>query len=296
MNKFFPAIGFSGPMTSVGVQHLVNEVLIAPKYRAYTTYGDDTLLAEFRENFGPGFGVSVVGEFDSNDQFRYEYCYPFMTSEDVTTEKKVEIEPRIREEAYAGSFDDARVGVTVIFQLQNLIEYYKRYGEGGNAMAEDRIVSTSLCALSVDGSILLPIEKSAGEAEKSRKWSERRTDVVERAMNGDNGAMQSLTLEDMDLYTAVSKHIQTEDVYTVVDSYFMPYGVECDLYSLMGEIKVVRAVKNRITDEDIYQLKVDCNGFEFWVQINKKDLYGEPMPGRRFQGVVWMQGTVHYLD
>lgn len=235
MNKFFPAIGFSGPMTSVGVQHLVNEVLIAPKYRAYTTYGDDTLLAEFRENFGPGFGVSVVGEFDSNDQFRYEYCYPFMTSEDVTTEKKVEIEPRIREEAYAGSFDDARVGVTVIFQLQNLIEYYKRYGEGGNAMAEDRIVSTSLCALSVDGSILLPIEKSAGEAEKSRKWSERRTDVVERAMNGDNGAMQSLTLEDMDLYTAVSKHIQTEDVYTVVDSYFMPYGVECDLYSLMGK-------------------------------------------------------------
>lgn len=58
----------------------------------------------------------------------------------------------------------------------------------------------------------------------------------------------------------------------------------------------MRAVKNRITDEDIYQLKVDCNGFEFWVQINKKDLYGEPMPGRRFKGVVWMQGTVHYLD
>ena len=48
--------------------------------------------------------------------------------------------------------------------------------------------------------------------------------------------MESLTMEDIDTYTMISRRIQQEDVFTIVDSYFMPYGVECDQYNVMGNI------------------------------------------------------------
>ena len=32
----------------------------------------------------------------------------------------------------------------------------------------------------------------------------------------------------------------------------------------------------------------------FRVGINKMDLLGEPLPGRRFKGKIWMMGTAHF--
>jgi hypothetical protein len=106
---------------------LINEVLEKPQDRAYTTNGDETLLAEFRMNFAKNCGVSVVGEFDPNDQFRYEYCYPYFLSDRISTQANVTIEPRIREEAYSGVVDDLKLGVTLIFHLQNLVEYVRSF-------------------------------------------------------------------------------------------------------------------------------------------------------------------------
>ncbi|MCB5532112.1 DUF3881 family protein, partial [Thomasclavelia ramosa] len=71
--------------------------------------------------------------------------------------------------------------------------------------------------------------------------------------NGDQGAIETLTLEDMDIYSKVSRRLATEDVYSIVDSYFMPYGVECDLYSIMGEILAIRERENTLTGERLYQ-------------------------------------------
>ena len=98
----------------------------------------------------------------------------------------------------------------------------------------------------------------------------------------------------MDIYSTISKKILTEDVFSLVDTYFMPYGVECDQYSVLGEITEISLRKNRITHEEIYVLRLSCNDLEFDVCINKNDLYGEPQIGRRFKGVIWMQGYINY--
>ena len=95
----------------------------------------------------------------------------------------------------------------------------------------------------------------------------------------------------MDLYASVNKHLETQDIYSIVDNYFMPYGVECDMYNIMGDILRVRKVQNKVTEETLVQLQVSCNDIPFTVQINEKDL-----PGRRFKGVIWMQGMVDYPD
>ena len=103
-----------------------------------------------------------------------------------------------------------------------------------------------------------------------------------------------MTLEDMDTYTAISQRIQKEDVFSLVDTYFMPYGVECDQYSILGEITDCHMVQNKLTGEDVWLITVDCNELNFDVCINSKDLYGEPMVGRRMKGVIWLQGKVNY--
>ena len=41
-------------------------------------------------------------------------------------------------------------------------------------------------------------------------------------------------------------------------------------------------------------MTLECNEMTLEVCINKIDLYGEPMVGRRFKGVVWLQGYINY--
>ena len=144
------------------------------------------------------------------------------------------------------------------------------------------------------GSILLPISKNEKQKQKVQKASMNRNQLIDAARKGDEDAIETLTLEDMDTYTSISKKILTEDVFSLVDTYFMPYGVECDQYSIMGEILDISLRTNRITQEEIYVMRLSCNDLQFDVCINKQDLYGEPQAGRRFKGVVWMQGYINY--
>ena len=107
-------------------------------------------------------------------------------------------------------------------------------------------------------------------------------------------AIESLTLEDIDMYTSITKRAVKEDILSIVDSYFMPYGISCDQYSILGTILDVKIVTNQVTDEDIYILSLNCNDLLFDICINKQDLLGEPLPGRRFRGSIWMQGSIDF--
>jgi len=72
--------------------------------------------------------------------------------------------------------------------------------------------------------------------------------------------------------------------------------VECDHYSVLGEIKDCRKVRNSMTKEECYIMTISANDLVFDVCINKEDLYGEPAVGRRFKGVIWMQGYINFPD
>ena len=86
----------------------------------------------------------------------------------------------------------------------------------------------------------------------------------------------------------------TEDILSIVDTYFMPYGIESDQYSIMGEILDYYVIKNKNTQEESYVLTINSNHLVFDVCINQEDLEGVPAPGRRFKGIIWMQGQIHY--
>lgn len=74
----------------------------------------------------------------------------------------------------------------------------------------------------------------------------------------------------------------------------MPYGIECDQYNVMGEITECVQTTNSRTGERLYQLSLLCNDIAFDVCINEKDLMGVPEVGRRFKGVIWLQGKINF--
>lgn len=203
------------------------------------------------------------------------------------------MERHAAKESYAGVCDDIKVGVSLIFYLQNMIPYVKAQA---CKQLPIRGTTLTLSALSLQGTIMMPIQKDEQQKKQIKKESKNRTNLIAAARRGDEDAIETLTLEDMDIYSTISKKIQKEDVFSLVDTYFMPYGVECDQYSVLGEIMDYHMVTNKLTGEKIYQITIYCNELTFDLCINAKDLYGEPQVGRRFKGSIWLQGFINFPD
>ncbi len=293
MHKFLRAVGFSKIKDRKELTKLITDSIQNAGKRSYVTTGDNIILAEFARDFADGIGFAVCGEFDEDDKFIYEYYYPYLVPTGISTEEDINVERHAAQYSYAGVCNEPRIGVTLIFYLQNMIPYVKYENEDHFPI---RGTTLSLSALSIKGQILMPIAKTEKEKEVAKKKNNYRNKLINNARRGDETAIESLTLDDMDLYTTLSKKIRKQDVYSLVDSYFMPYGVECDHYSVLGEIKETRTVENSMTKEKIHIMRVNCNDLEFDVCINDEDLLGEPAVGRRFKGNIWMQGYINFPD
>ena len=291
MHKFLRAVGFSEYTDKKKIRQLIRDTVLGATERAYISKDDKSLLAEFDRDFADGIGIAVCGEFDEEDNFSYDYYYPYLKSRTVSTTEDVSVERHASRESYAGICEDPKVGVSLIFYLQNMIPYLKYQNTDRLPV---RGTTVSLSALSCQGTIMMPIQKSEWQKKKIQKDSVVRNRLIQAARCGDEDAIESLTLDDMDIYTAISRRIQKTDVFSLVDTYFMPYGVECDQYSVLGEILDCREEKNALTGERLFLLSLNCNDLEIQVCINAKDLVGEPMTGRRFRGSIWLQGFINY--
>lgn len=285
------AIGFSNYTDRKKLKELLTDVIMNSDERAYTINQDEIMLGEFCKNFADSMGIAVCGEFDDEDKFIYDYYYPYLRGAGITTSEDVSVERHASKDSYAGVCDDLKVGISLIFYLQNMIPYVKAHTL---ELLPIRGTTLTLTALSLSGTIMMPIMKDELQKKRVERESANRSKLIAAARKGDEDAIETLTLEDMDMYTTISRRIQKEDIFSLVDTYFMPYGVECDQYSILGEILSVKRTKNQVTQEEIYLMKICCNELTFDVCINIIDLLGEPQTGRRFKGIVWLQGFINY--
>ena len=291
MHKFFRAIGFSEPLKILDRYNLIDDVLQKAQHRAFITDEEDSdvMLAELRLDLGEGYGICAAGIFGEDDEFMCEDLYPYLTGSGTSSVEEVSIEEKKVGDSFAGLVDDLNVGSTVIFHLLNGIEFLK---SGWRMVDPIPGSSVTLYALCIEGTVMLPILKTDEERKEIRRRSRQRRKLMIKAREGDENAMQDLSMQDMDLYASVADKLQFDDVYTLVDSYFMPTGAECDLYSVMGEIVRCRETTNPMTMEKVWVLTVSTNDLRFDVCVNQMDLFGEPMHGRRFKGLIWMQGVL----
>lgn len=275
------------------MQKIIKLVVHEASERKYVSRFDDSIAVEYKKEFAEGIGISVCGEYSDEDEFEFDYCYPYLIGTNISSNEDISVERHAEKESYAGICDDIKVGVSLIFYLQNYLDYMKEQVRG-NIPAHN--TSVNLSGLSVSGSIMIPLNKNEQQVQKVKKAEINRNQLIVAARRGDEDAIESLTLEDMDTYTTISRKILKEDIFSLVDTYFMPYGIECDQYSVLGEILDFKLISNTITKEEIYVMTINCNDLIFDVCINKNDLVGEPALKRRFKGVVWMQGHINFPD
>lgn len=293
MHKYLRAVGFSKLKSKRQVNELISLVVKNADERLYISLDNDTMLAEYNLHFGKNMGVCVRGEYDDNNQFLLDYYVPFFVGSHTSSYADISVERHAEKESYAGVCDDIKVGVSLIFYLQNVIGYLKRKNADQLPIIG---TSLSLAALSTEGKVIMPIHKDEQDVKKTKQMSNNRNRLIAQARRGDEDAIEDLTLEDMDTYSSIAKMIIKQDVLSLVDTYFMPYGVECDQYAVLGEIVSVFKEKNPLTKEEIWQMTINCNDLYMDVCINCKDLYGEPAVGRRFKGSVWLQGAIQFPD
>lgn len=293
MHKFLRAAGFSMYQKKRDIESLLDMLEKQSSMTRCVAVDADTTVCEMRAEIAPGIGISMVGEWNEKDEFEREFYIPYLECNLETTKAECSIQRHAERETYAGMADEPKIGISLIFYVQNFMDYKEKCHNKKDAY---RIQSVSLSGLSVSGKILLPIKKTQKQIEMAKTAMNNRNNLIEAAKNGDESAMETLTIEDIDLYSQISRRAMKEDLYSIIDSCFMPCGVECDQYSVIGEIQNVRKVKNMYTKEDIYVLTLECNDLLFDVCINSQDLLGEPAVGRRFKGQIWLQGILNFKE
>lgn len=292
MHKFLRSIGFSD-IKKKEMENIIHDIVQYPTVEKAATDSEQNEFVEISKEFGDFFGITLRGSYQEDDTFELEYYYPYFCGRTISTRELVEVEKHAEKESYAGICDEVKIGVTLIFYLQNVVDFLSIKNSKGYMNLTDGVI---LGALSTEGKILFPIEKKEKNFMHSQENMDDRNHLIAAARDGDTDAIESLTLEDIDTYSLLSKRITHEDVLSIVDSYFMPYGIESDQYAILGEIMDFSLLQNELTKENVYYMDIICNDLNFGLCINQKDLLGEPQVGRRFKGNIWMQGSIKYRN
>ena len=289
LHSFLKAVGFSKVTKREEMKEIILDVIKNYDEKNVVEDHPDGVFAQFSRFYGNDCGITVCGQYDDDNRFHVEYYYPFFRGTGITTQEQVTVERHADKDAFSAACDDLRIGITLIFYLQNAAEYMK---ESKKQLTGNQPLTLS--GLAGEGKILFPVLKDKEAVKVEQESSKNRSSMIAAARNGDEEAMENLTMEEMDTYSMISNRIVHEDILSIVDSYFMPYGIQCDQYSILGEIIEYHTVQNNITDEELVQMTVECNNIRFDICINRADLLGDPAVGRRFKGTIWLQGQLHF--
>ena len=137
---------------------------------------------------GESMGVYIYGRYEEN-RFVYEYHFPFLMGSVGTLNDEITIERHLDKESFAAVCDEAKTGVTLIFYLQNIMDYLDYLVKAAGNQKLPELLDTRgasvknpvpgkravMTALSIGGMILLPIRK---KQEKDKEAEESQYSVM----------------------------------------------------------------------------------------------------------------------
>lgn len=298
MHLYLKAVGLGSINTRRDYDKLIRQIIKESIEKSTVMYsdipylpGDKVFPAQIKHYFNKVCGISLNGFYDpKRKSFKLDYVFPFLDGSVESYESEVSIGRKTEREAFNALCDEPGRGIALIFHLSNPIDYLM----SKPIMADFNDKTVRIAAMANEGTVLLPVNKSEHQIDKCRAATAARNNLINLAKKGDTAAIDNLTIEDLDTYTDIYKRMHNEDVFTIVDSSFMPSGFECDSYSVVGNIVESRMLSNNYTGEDVYVMTLECNDIVFDMCINARDLIGEPAEGRRFKGRIWLQGQVEF--
>ncbi|MDR1800568.1 MAG: DUF3881 family protein [Lachnospiraceae bacterium] len=292
MHRYLKAIGFGNIISYNQINELLREVTSTFSHHERIALEPEADYLEYWKDFGPDIGIALCGIMDNYENFDKQYYFPYFRGKGESTRTDMIVDKRPDREAYVGICEDLKIGINLIFHLQNATDYLK---EDPKKNCFISAASVSLAGLCEQGTILLPVKKNTEQKKQQREEIHQRIRLMNAAREGDQSAMESLTLDEIDTYSKVSMRLYDEDVFSIVDTYIMPYGVECDQYSVMGEILELSEGINILTRELLYFMTIEVNDLLIDVCVPAGNLMGEPKIGRRFKGNLWLQGYLNLI-
>jgi hypothetical protein len=289
MHTYLESTGFSHIKSNREMNQILREVVLHYDDKRIFHTEDGRLYGEFTKDFATDMGICVCGELDNEGGFDLEYTFPYFAGVTVSMFQNVDFEKHAGEESYAGAMEDPRIGATIIFYLNNMGQMRDALGVRNSTVEPMPI---RLSALAKEGTILLPVQKTAKDEEIHQKKQENLFKLMKEAKKGDEDAIEILTTEEMENYNIMTQRLEHEDLLSIVDSCFMPYGIECDQYSIVGNISSCEKVKNLYTNEWVWQMQVESCDVYYDLCINANRLEGIPAVGRRIRALIWLQGSV----
>ena len=203
MHQYLRAIGFSEKMSRKELDIMMKKMILKNDKNDVVREEDGTAFVEIHKKFGENIGITLCGELDQ-DGFHQEYYFPYLEGSEVSTREDLMVEQSGSGETYTAACEDPRVGVTLIFFLQNAAAL-KREKLQGNLTQKEQ--STILTGLSLEGKILLPIYRNAMQMAYEKESISKRKNLLADARKGNEEAIESLTLEDIDTYSMISKKL-----------------------------------------------------------------------------------------
>lgn len=293
MHAYIRALGFDKDVTFLDTEAIIKAGLDAAVKGKRVHFIEEKKKVFYRVPLSNTTGFSVVCDYDASDStnpYILDYYTPYLLPDGFTKVDTLFIERHVANDSYGLLTDEIKDGATLVSFLDNAFEM-GLYSDRTIGVTDALLGISGLC---LSGTIILPIKK-VSRKEEIEKRNNRRINI-ERANEGDEEAMEQLALEDFDNFYSIARRIGREDILTIVESTFIPCGVECETYSILGDITALSQEVNVITGQVCYNMHIMCDDIDFNVLINKADLVGEPKVGRRFKGCIWLMSHVRITE
>ena len=288
MHDFLRAIGFKSVRTEKDFNPILNDAAMDHDNREIVVKSDDCYICRITKYYSDDakIGLEIYGEYIEDDVFRMEYYHPFFNSDCVSAREPVELQRHAATNSYAGICDDDRLDISIIFYLNE--EGSVRSSLFDEKRFDDKTIYFSgLCKA---GRVLLPVLPSI-KSENSKVKDKVSRFCADSEINDDDFDDDNTDFFP-DFMPDFEKRLKKDDVYTIVNTFLMPYGVETDQYMVLGEINTVRKVQNKTSGENVYIIRLTAKMIQMDICVNEGDIQGVPMPGRRFKGIIWLQGRI----
>ncbi len=290
MHKYLRSIGFRNYGKREFDEWLYSKALVDPDIMADALDMDGNEIIELRKEVSAGMGICMRGFRARDGRFVMDYYFPYREAVRKANALETSVIPQTDRNGLFGMNDDTRVGLDLVYYVQDMIRFLKSDQSRNSKVF---FGGTSLMGLSSGGKIIMPVQKTAEAIERNEKAKAKRSELLLAAREGDESAYEALSIDEMDTYNALAGRVGQEDVYSIIDTSFMPSGVEMDKYMIIAEITGIHRFLNKTSSQTVYVFSLKSNQMEFDLTINEADLLGVPEVGRRFKGDMWLQGKVN---
>ena len=125
MHSFLRAVGFGSVKSRSDEEKLINLVIDNATEKQVFCMSEERSVVELMMEVAEDTGIVVRGETDARGIFHVSHYFPIRRGATITTEEPLFVNKRVDTDAYTGMCDDYRIGVSLIFYIQNVVDFLK---------------------------------------------------------------------------------------------------------------------------------------------------------------------------